>query len=346
MKTPVSEASASGVINLSLALDPSSKANPPTDTFLLADMPFAVKTTSPSVSTTIHLDTQSMKVVNPNGSLFTITGVDSTLTLNSPNTPTPSPTTTVSLTPTKTPTPTPTSTPNPCVPGCYGAASGHTASWQCTTRAGRGSYCVKAWEPGVYNCNGGAGQTVDCDRTGFSSVQCGCSASTPTPTLTSTPTPTSTPTKTPIPTKTPTPTSTPTKTPTPTSTSTPTPTTGACIPNGGSCSSDSVCCGKICGTDADNDHYFNGSLGHTGTCQATAYPYTDCDDANAAKHAWVNVCATCCTQNQNCGGTCPSCAQGPFPGCSNYTVWNNNNTCYCNYCKIQVDCPPCNNICQ
>lgn len=55
----------------------------------------------------------------------------------------------------------------------------------------------------------------------------------------------------------------------------------SCLVDGEACSSDSACCSGICGTDADGDNYFSETLGHTGTCQTTGYPYTDCYDANS-----------------------------------------------------------------
>jgi len=62
----------------------------------------------------------------------------------------------------------------------------------------------------------------------------------------------------------------------------------SCLANGGSCSSDAVCCSNICGTDDDSDNYFSQSAGHTGTCQATTHPYTDCYDSNANVHPGQN----------------------------------------------------------
>lgn len=61
------------------------------------------------------------------------------------------------------------------------------------------------------------------------------------------------------------------------------------LANGQACSSDSPCCSGICGTDADGDGYLSEVAGHTGTCQATGKPYTDCYDANAdAKPGQIN----------------------------------------------------------
>jgi len=54
-----------------------------------------------------------------------------------------------------------------------------------------------------------------------------------------------------------------------------------CSANGSACGADSTCCSAICGTNADGDGYFSAALGHSGTCQATTKPYTDCYDSNA-----------------------------------------------------------------
>lgn len=66
-----------------------------------------------------------------------------------------------------------------------------------------------------------------------------------------------------------------------------------CTANGGACSADATCCSAICGTNADNDGYFSLAAGHTGTCQATSKPYTDCYDSNAnanpAATAWFTT---------------------------------------------------------
>src|SRR4030042_940626 len=89
-RTTPSEANATGIINLSLALDPAQRASPPTGTFQLATIPLSPNTAAQNISATLHLDTPAMQVVNPDTPLFTITTVDSTITLNvTPPTPTP-----------------------------------------------------------------------------------------------------------------------------------------------------------------------------------------------------------------------------------------------------------------
>jgi hypothetical protein len=102
-QTAMSEANTTGIINLSLALDPTNRATPPTGTFKLATIPMAVNTTTQNLSATLHLDAAAMQVVNPDLNIFTITTVDSTLTLNPVPTATPTPTPTVRPLPTTTP---------------------------------------------------------------------------------------------------------------------------------------------------------------------------------------------------------------------------------------------------
>jgi len=88
-------------------------------------------------------------------------------------------------------------------------------------------------------------------------------------------------------------------------------------PDGTACSSDSTCLSGICGTNADSDTLFSAAAGHTGTCQATALAYTDCDDSTASigSHkatggtvsyvsGWVvHKFTTSGTFNVTCGGT-------------------------------------------
>ena len=71
-----------------------------------------------------------------------------------------------------------------------------------------------------------------------------------------------------------------------------------CIANGQACSSDGGCCNSICGTDADSDLLFSAAAAHTGTCQATAYTYTDTNDAQY------------CPSGYNPAGTCDKCVNG------------------------------------
>lgn len=112
-QTPMSEANTTGVIHLSLALDPTRRATPPTGTFELATIPMSAATTQ-NISTSLHFDALTMQVVNPDLSLFTMTTVDSSITLNPPPTPTPiPPTSTPTPTATPIPSPTPTRTPTP-----------------------------------------------------------------------------------------------------------------------------------------------------------------------------------------------------------------------------------------
>lgn len=69
-------------------------------------------------------------------------------------------------------------------------------------------------------------------------------------------------------------------------------TTNTClIANGGACSADDVCVSGICGTNADGDSYFSLAALHTGTCQASALPYTDCYDSNATAYPGSTTCS-------------------------------------------------------
>jgi hypothetical protein len=80
-----------------------------------------------------------------------------------------------------------------------------------------------------------------------------------------------------------------------------------CSANGVACSSDANCCSAICGTDADADNYFSLAAGHTGTCQATSKPYTDCCDTDARVYPGqttyyfsINACGS---WDYDCSGT-------------------------------------------
>jgi len=112
-KTALAEANTTGIINLSLGLDPASRATPPTGTFQIAALPFTVRTSQQNLSALVHLDTASMQAVNPDASVFTIASVDSTLTLNPIATPTPTLLPTSAPNPTALPTATPAPTPIP-----------------------------------------------------------------------------------------------------------------------------------------------------------------------------------------------------------------------------------------
>jgi hypothetical protein len=74
--------------------------------------------------------------------------------------------------------------------------------------------------------------------------------------------------------------------------------TNSCTGVGGACSADVGCVSGICGTDADGDQLYSAALGHTGTCQANAYAYTDTNDAQY------------CPANYNPASTCDKCVNG------------------------------------
>lgn len=131
-----------------------------------------------------------------------------------------------------------------------------------------------------------------------------------------------------------------------------------CIANGSACTADASCCSSICGTDADADGYFSQALGHTGTCQATSKPYTDCYDANAnAKpgqttyfstnrgdgsfdyncdgsitKSWCDLVTSCTLSGA--AGSCGGSLTGTSAGTSQYYAcgtYSPTNSCYCNY---------------
>ena len=96
----------------------------------------------------------------------------------------------------------------------------------------------------------------------------------------------------------------------------------SCLANGEACTSDDDCCNSICGTDADSDDYFSEALGHTGTCQATSHPYTDCCDSDAGSHPGAGYHTSqnaCSSWDWDCSGSiekspssclnCASCTQ-------------------------------------
>jgi len=110
-----------------------------------------------------------------------------------------------------------------------------------------------------------------------------------------------------------------------------------------------------CYYDGDNDGYRTTSssptcVGANCTSSITSYKrastaLVDCNDSDPTKDTYVQDCDTCCTQNQWCaGGTCiqSTCAQGPFSGCTSYTVTNG---CTCKYCPIYYNCN-CVDVCQ
>jgi len=79
-----------------------------------------------------------------------------------------------------------------------------------------------------------------------------------------------------------------------------------CSANGVACSSDANCCSAICGTNADGDGYFSEAAGHTGICQATSKPYTDCCDSdnrtNPGQTSYFSTKDNCNSWDYNCNG--------------------------------------------
>ena len=86
------------------------------------------------------------------------------------------------------------------------------------------------------------------------------------------------------------------------------------VANGGACTSDAQCVSGICGTNADGDGFFSLAALHSGTCQASSLPYTDCYDANALVYPGSTTCSTtdrgdgsfdfnCSSSETTCGTT-------------------------------------------
>lgn len=83
--------------------------------------------------------------------------------------------------------------------------------------------------------------------------------------------------------------------------------TECCFDNGVACSSDGDCCSVICGTNADGDNYFSEAAGHTGICQSTSKPYTDCCDSDNLAYpgegTYYSSTNNCGSWDYDCSGT-------------------------------------------
>jgi len=100
------------------------------------------------------------------------------------------------------------------------------------------------------------------------------------------------------------------------------------------------CVGADCTNSSDA---YKRESSTTVDCNDAAYSTTNtcCTDTWVCDTCYQTCCDSCCTCTTHglCGQTCPSCASGPFSGCSNYYVYGTN--CYCQYCGIN-DCVSCN----
>jgi len=108
---------------------------------------------------------------------------------------------------------------------------------------------------------------------------------------------------------------------------------------GGACSADIDCASGICATDADADNLFSAAIGHSGTCKASAYPYTDTNDSQYCPVGYnpTEICGKCvngakayqtssedlfneCTagtcETGNCNGTSYACQDSGTYQCS------------------------------
>ncbi len=107
-QTTMADANASGKIDLVIGLDPTHVQTPPNGTFQLATLQFGANTTNPNVTTTV-VASASSQLAAVDATVFTLTSVGSTITVNPLTTPT------LGVTPTVTPTPPPNDTTPPVV---------------------------------------------------------------------------------------------------------------------------------------------------------------------------------------------------------------------------------------
>jgi outer membrane biosynthesis protein TonB len=110
-QTTMAEANATGKLDLVVGLDPAHVQTPPNGTFQIATLQFGANTTNSNVTTTVAVASAPSQLVVIDTTVFTLTTIGSTITVNPLPTPTPTltpmPTT---IPPTSTPIPTPTST--------------------------------------------------------------------------------------------------------------------------------------------------------------------------------------------------------------------------------------------
>lgn len=103
--------------------------------------------------------------------------------------------------------------------------------------------------------------------------------------------------------------------------------TNTCLTaNGGACSADNTCLSGICGTNSDGDAYFSLAAGHTGTCQASSLPYTDCYDSNANAYPSSAYCSASHrgdgSYDYNCSSTETTCGTIRDYSCSSTQLTN------------------------
>lgn len=111
----MTEANVSGKIDVTVALDPANRANPPTGTFELGTLSLTSNTTTANQTATVIFTNSFFQVVNPDTTLFTVTGTGSTIGVNITPTPIPTQTPTPASSPTPIPTPNTSDTTAPVV---------------------------------------------------------------------------------------------------------------------------------------------------------------------------------------------------------------------------------------
>lgn len=104
--TSMTEANTTGKIYIILGLDPTKLTTPPSSTFQIANLTFNALTTNPNVTTAVTFNTGGMQIVATDQSVFTLSAINLTLTLNPTATPLATPSATIS------PAPKPTTAPS------------------------------------------------------------------------------------------------------------------------------------------------------------------------------------------------------------------------------------------
>lgn len=103
--TTMADANISGKVDVTVALDPANRANPPTGTFQVGTIALSSNTALANQTATVNFTNSFFQVVNPDSTLFTVTGTGATIGVNVTPTTTPTPTPTPASSPTPIPTP-------------------------------------------------------------------------------------------------------------------------------------------------------------------------------------------------------------------------------------------------
>ncbi len=89
--TPVSEANRTGSIGITMEHDPAGTSSPPSGTFRLAVLTFAPKQAGSDGASAIRIDPSTVRILSPDRSVFTVSTVDSSVTVNPASTPSATP---------------------------------------------------------------------------------------------------------------------------------------------------------------------------------------------------------------------------------------------------------------